>query len=773
MSPVAGTMLEVGLTQPATSGHGPAARVELLGIRHHGPGSAGTLQRALDELQPDAVLVELPSDTAEVLHLAADPDMVPPVALLGYVADHPERAAFYPLARFSPEWVAARWAHEHGVAPVPIDLPLDITLGDGGHGRLAGVDAIRLLADAAGYDDPERWWEDLVEHRGGEGALDGFAAIAEAMTAVRATAPPESRSEAAREASMREGIRRAVRAGHRRVAVVCGAWHVPALATWEEVDRSGADARLSAGRDRRVKAAKVAVTWVPWAHHRLATASGYGAGVASPGWYDHVFSHSGPEVVVRWFTRAAQLLRSADHPVSPEHVIAASRLATALAALRQRPAPGLKELLDAADAVLADGRTGPLALIHDQLVVGDQLGSVPARTPMVPLARDLLAAQRKLRLRPEAGSRVLELDVRSPLGRGRSHLLHRLAALGVHWGRPAESRGSSGTFRETWTLRWEPELELLLIEASSWGTTLTAASSARLRDRAAASDTLLDLTGLVEVALLADLPDAVEALMAALSERAALEGDVSRLLDALGPLARALRYGDVRGTDASALARVVDGLILRVVVGLPAACRGLDDDSAAAMAERITAGQSALALLDHAAREQDWPRTLTILAEQPTVAPAVQGRAARLLHDAGRWSADKVGVALSAALSVGTPPARGAAFVEGFLAGSGTVLLHDRALLDILDRWVIGLSADAFVDVAPLLRRTFGAFDVAERRQLGQLLSAQGDGRPVAPYGWDLDDDRVGAALATVAALLGVGAGPRRDGGRERRSGPR
>jgi hypothetical protein len=361
--------------------------------------------------------------------------------------------------------------------------------------------------------------------------------------------------------------------------------------------------------------------------------------------------------------------------------------------------------------------------------------------------------------------------VRSPLGRARSHLLHRLAALGVHWGRPAESRGSSGTFRESWTLRWEPELELLLIEASSWGTTLTGAAAARLRHRAAASDTLVDLTGLVEVALLADLPEAVEPLMAALAERAALEGDVSRLLDALGPLARALRYGDVRGTDASALARVVDGLILRVVVGLPAACRGLDEDSAAAMADRITAGQSALALLDHPAREREWPRALTTLAERPGVAPAVQGRAARLLHDAGWWSAEKVGVALSAALSVGTPPARGAAFVEGFLAGSGTVLLHDRALLGIVDEWVIGLSADAFVDVAPLLRRTFGAFDVAERRQLGQLLSAQGDGRPVAPYGWDLDEERVGAALATVAALLGVGAASGRDRGRERRSG--
>ena len=91
---------------------------------------------------------------------------------------------------------------------------------------------------------------------------------------------------------------------------------------------------------------------------------------------------------------------------------------------------------------------------------------------MVPLARDLQDQQRRLRLRPEATARTLELDLRVPLGRGRSHLLHRLSALGVPWGRPADSRGSSGTFRETWTLRWEPELAIALVEASPFGTTV-------------------------------------------------------------------------------------------------------------------------------------------------------------------------------------------------------------------------------------------------------------------------------------------------------------
>ena len=93
----------------------------------------------------------------------------------------------------------------------------------------------------------------------------------------------------------------------------------------------------------------MAVTWVPWTHRRLRRASGYGAGVVSPGWYDHVFRHPGPEGVSRFFVDAARTLRAKGMPASPDHLIAASRVATRWPTLRDRPRPGLAEVLDAAD----------------------------------------------------------------------------------------------------------------------------------------------------------------------------------------------------------------------------------------------------------------------------------------------------------------------------------------------------------------------------------------------------------------------------------------
>ena len=106
-------------------------RVEVLGVRHHGPGSARSVARALDELEPDVVVIEGPPELDALVPLAADPDLVPPVAGLVYAVDEPRKAAFYPFAVFSPEWVALQWAITHGVDVRFADLPATHHLAGG------------------------------------------------------------------------------------------------------------------------------------------------------------------------------------------------------------------------------------------------------------------------------------------------------------------------------------------------------------------------------------------------------------------------------------------------------------------------------------------------------------------------------------------------------------------------------------------------------------------------------------------------------------------
>ncbi|MER7667800.1 DUF5682 family protein [Kitasatospora sp. NPDC096128] len=760
------------------------SEVALLGIRHHGPGSARAVAAALAQWQPDAVLIEGPPEADAVVHLAAGKDLVPPVALLAHAVDDPARAAFWPYAEFSPEWVAIRHAVDHDLPVRFIDLPAAYGFAPTADEQAekpeepeeqaekpeeTAADPLALLAEAAGHDDPERWWEDVVEHRApGADALAPFAAVAEAMAALRAEGLGESRRDDLREAHMRQQIRAARRAGHRRIAVVCGAFHVPALATMPTVAH---DRALLAGLPKKVR---TDITWIPWTHRRLSQAAGYGAGVQSPGWYHHLFSTEG-DPVPRWLTRAAELLRAEDHPVSSAHVIEAVRLAETLAVLRGRPLAGLTETLDAVRAVLCEGSDVALELVRDRLVVGDALGEVPDAAPAVPLQRDLARLQRSLRLKPEAAPRDLDLDLRKDTDAARSRLLHRLRLLGVEWGVPARSSvHSTGTFRESWRLCWQPEFAVRIAEAAQWGTTVEEAAVGKAVGTARAAVELAELTGLVETCLLAGLSGALPAVMRVLADCAALDTDVAHLAGALPALVRALRYGDVRGTDHGALAGAAAGLAERVCVGLPPACVGLDAESAAAMRARIDEVHGAIALLGPAAAgdaagteglADRWAAALRSLARrEPAGGPAtgapglLRGRAVRLLLDDGRLDSEEAGRRLRLVLSVANAPADAAGWVEGFLTGGGALLLHDPRLLALLDEWLGGVGGEVFTDVLPLLRRTFAGLEAGVRTTIGGRVAAGPlDVAPAPPEAAGaLDPDRADAAVPVMALLLGV-----------------
>jgi Family of unknown function (DUF5682) len=298
-------------------------------------------------------------------------------------------------------------------------------------------------------------------------------------------------------------------------------------------------------------------------------------------------------------------------------------------------------------------------------------------------------------------------------------------------------------------------MSVRLVECASYGTTLVDAATAMIVEQAATTSRLAHAASLVTDALLADLPDGARAAATALGTLAATAPDVADLIDALVPLASALRYGDVRGSDAVALTAVVDEVVVRVIAGLELACRHLDDDAAAATIERLSGLQGALAMLDHPARHDDLPAALATLADGRRIHGLVRGRATRLLHDAEAWDAAEVSQRVGRALTPGTPAAEGARFVEGFLAGSGTVLVHDAELLAIVDSWISTMTNDVFIDTVALLRRTFGAFEPAERRQLGVLLTTRRRD-PVTTFGSDIDDERAAAGITTVRLMLGL-----------------
>ena len=748
----------------------------IFGIRHHGPGSARSVRRALERLQPDVILIEGPPDADHLLPLIADAALQPPVALLLYVPAQPQHAVFYPFAQFSPEWQALQFATQHNIPARFMDLPQAFQLArDEGRGMkdekpteplaenqhstisnqqsAIPIDPLYYLAQAAGYDDGERWWEDMVEQRRDDADL--FAAILEAMTAVREQfGEPREPIEPLREAHMRQTIRAAQREGYQRIAVICGAWHTPSLANMPPAKD---DVALLKGLPK----VKVEATWIPWTHQRLSYFTGYGAGIESPGWYQHVWQWGDrpSEVTTRWLAKVGRLLREADLDASAAHLIEAVRLAEALAALRQRPRPGLSELNEAVLTVLCFGQDAPLRLIHNKLIVGEVLGQVPASAPVPPLQRDLEREQKRLRLAPEAVERILDLDLRQPLDLERSHLLQRLRLLNIPWGTLQRTGNTKGTFHELWKLQWQPELIVRTIEAGVWGNTLLDATTAFSIDTAQHAEDLPALTKLVENVLLADLPDAIEPVMTRVQAQAAVASDTTHLMAALPPLANVMRYGNVRQTDVSAVGQVVDGLVARISIGLPGACASLNDEAAATMFDHLTGTHHAIGLLQNDEYSTGWYGTLNRLLDQTGVHGLIAGRCARLLFDQHQITADEAARRLSLALSIATEPAQAAAWIDGFLRGSGQLLLHDDGLWNVIDAWVTNLSPDTFKALLPLLRRTFSTFPAPERRQIGERVKEEAGSKRQEARGnseENFDVERAEKVLPLITLLLGV-----------------
>src|SRR5688500_15418937 len=357
--------------------------LHILGIRHHGPGSARNVKSFLEQVKPDIVLIEGPPEADDILQWAEKNELKPPVAILCYQPDDPQQSVFYPFAEFSPEWQAIQYAKKKKVHVRFFDLPIaqhmaiekeqreknkkdadDLTEPVHLNNNEAAVkedvydrktDPISYLAEAEGYEDGEKWWEQMFEHR--QSTEQVFDAVTEAMQYWRDQLHiKENKLEQLLEAHMRKMIRQAEKEMFQNIAVICGAWHVPALIN---MPSQKADNDLL----KALPKVKVECTWIPWTYGRLSYHSGYGAGINSPGWYDHIW-HYPSDDGTRWMSKVAQLFRKNGMDTSVAHVIEAVRLAESLASLRHYSKAALEELNEATLIVLCNGEDFHLRLIQ-------------------------------------------------------------------------------------------------------------------------------------------------------------------------------------------------------------------------------------------------------------------------------------------------------------------------------------------------------------------------------------------------------------------------
>ena len=746
----------------------PMKEIHYFGIRHHGPGSSRRLLAALERVQPAVVLIEGPADCSELLPFLASTGMTPPVALLSFVTDEVGHSIYYPFDEYSPEYQACRWALQAGADVRFIDLPVSVQLAAavaeagedhnaddatddaGGENRdvestdtenpdtentdtentdaastdsqTLRLDPISVLARLAGYDDGESWWNHIVE----QGADDDpavFTALEQAMAELRDAIPDDSPREVQREAYMRLQIADAVKKTDGPVAVICGAWHLPGLKA--KVSQKDDKARLKT-LPAKLPAKRVNSTWIPWTSPRLASGSGYSAGVSAPMWYRHLWRFGQNEAsLARWLALVAEQLRQAGLLVSTAAVIETVRLCHSLAVIRDRPSPGFEEARDATIASLCGGDILWWQQISQQLLLGSLVGEVPADVPLAPLLDDLQQWQKKTRLKSEALPRELSLDLRSEPGQLKSWLLHRLRLLDVPWGEQTGNGSSRGTFRERWVIAWQPEFAVQLVENQIYGSSLAQAAAERTIEKMRSQRQLGELAKLLLAALEAELPQAVEQGFSLLAERAAHTAEGLDLLDGLPPLVDISRYGTSRNLSLAHVNGLIERLAVQASLSLPVAVRQLNEEESTHYRHAIADAHAQLELAQvNDSVMEGWWQALQEVMHSNLCDAGARGLASRLLYQAKRLNEDRLQQLMARMLSPANPIHEAKGFFEGFFSGAAERLLYDPRLRQLVDDWLGSLEEDAFIDSLPLLRRVFSELDAMERRRLLDALHA-------------------------------------------------
>lgn len=744
--------------------------LHILGIRHHGPGSARSVCNALASIQPDCILIEGPPDANTIIAQLQHADFKPPVALLLNTPVQKEvrsQAVFYPFAEFSPEWQALQYALRKQVAVEFMDLPLqhrfalekqwaeqrlqqEQVLADDQEVELNQQDdiepehnleqhylsirrdPIQLLAEQAGYQDSERFWEHLVEQQPHAGQM--FTAINDAMAALRnhlLSQKPENYTsedqllEQYREAYMRKVIKQAEKQGYQNIVVICGAWHAPILADLKAQNK--ADTALLKGLPK----VKVDAAWIAWTHGRLSRDSGYGAGVNAVGWYTHLWKHyqhaldtdvDGEKITIDWLSQFAHALRQAGHDASSAQIIDAVQLIQALLQLRGRRIPDLEDLFEVIRSVLNHGLDLPQPVLA-KLLEDEQLGQVPDELIELPIQKDFLQQVKHFRLKLEAPHRDITLDLREAFDLAKSQFLHCVKLLGLAWAELTSTGAKQGNFKEIWQLSWQPESSLYLNEMSLWGNSIQLATQSYLENQIKQCEDVAQIAQLIENILLSGLDQSLNLALDKLNELTTQHQDPSIILATLKPLITAIRYGSVRQFSMQHLHQLVEYLAIRLMLSLPNYCVQLNAEMAQQFAQQLQALYELLEQLQKDELQQLWQDTLQQLLYLEQMQGYLHGCCVRLAREQQLIDVEQTQGFLSRALSIGQTADYSAAWFEGFLTHQALLLIHEQSLWDAVSQWVNQLQEQQFIELLPILARTASSFSPAEAQQLIQKVT--------------------------------------------------
>lgn len=533
-----------------------------------------------------------------------------------------------------------------------------------------------------------------------------------------------------REAYMRRQIARAAAEGFapERTVVVTGAYHTAGLLS---------DAPAMTDKERgELPAVECSVTLMPYSYYRLSSRSGYGAGNKAPFYYGMVwrsFLEQDRELALyTYLTSISTYQREHGFMVSSAEVIEAVELSKSLAALGGHSLPALCDLRDAAVTCMGHGHFSEIALAAAATEIGTVTGSLPQGVSRTSLQDDFYRNLRDLKLekyRSEVAESI-SLDLRENLNvkseaaafrdLNRSFFLHRLRVLNVGFGTLQPLRQEDATWAEAWTLKWTPEVEIELVEATLKGDTVTGAASFSMRERAREATEISAAAKLLEESYLCGMPEMVAYITDILQHLAADSSALTDLAASAESISVVMRFGDIRRLDSSPLVPVLEQIFLRACLLLVSAC--FCDDPAAEQVVRSVDRLNSVCLHHDFLDEERFVRLMEEIASRDDINTRISGFCTAVLLERGRMQDEELGREVQRRLSKGIPAELGAGWFAGLSKKNRYALIARLSLWKELSSYLDTLDEEEFKRALLFLRRAFSDFTPGEKADVAENL---------------------------------------------------
>lgn len=730
--------------------------INIIGVRHLSPAAARCVVQTLNNHQPSVVLIEGPSDATPLIDKILHPGVQLPVSLLAYTKNS-ERTLAYPLAEYSPEYQAMKWAKDNNRPVRFIDLPAEtfLALDESKYTASSSrpvqrVDIYHELADRAGESSYDSYWERNFEHlQCATSFLEMTFELGLTLRKLEETSNDFHHLEnLTREAYMRRCIAEEIEQGipADKITVILGAYHAPVINSSEHIMT-----------DKELKALPVdpcAITLMPYSYFRLSRQSGYGAGNSAPLYFASLLGtphgslssssakkHLGaplsdaaeaPYTEV-YIASIADYLRQKGKKISPALLIDAAQLCRSLALIKSGVVV-LEDLRSAVETCFMGEIDSQLkTAAYNFVEIGSQVGSLPEGLIMTSIQDDFNRQLKKHFLTKYKNDHVSELKLDLRENRtvktkeaafrdlGRSNLFNQINFLKIPFAKRHEDYDKTASWKESWFVRWQPESEIALVDNVLWGETIKAAVHARFNYEIQQCNKLVMMCRLVRQSLSFGYEKLVSLGVTCLQNMSVSGTDFIDLGDAIKEISLLIQFGSIRKLQVKDFTPLLDQMLLEAghLLFDAADC---NFDRQGENGKAIVSIHKEYQSHKNLTNTSYWIAGLQKLAHANDRNPFLSGLAYVLLIDSKLVGDQQISTEITCRLSPGMAVDISLSWFEGLISHNPLDLLHRNILWQSMSDYIYTLDDDEFKKSLVQLRRTFSEFSDEQKRLIAKNL---------------------------------------------------